>query len=53
MRRFWACVEEVVRGSQRYGEGEVVPKDAPMGLVDLEDGDQGVEYSHLEEKVHS
>lgn len=53
MRRSQACVDEVVRGTQRYGEGEVVPKDAPIGLVDLEDGDPGVEYSHPEEKVHS
>lgn len=40
-------------GTQGYGEGEVVPKGAPTGPVDLEDGDPGGEYNHPEEEAHS
>ena len=45
--------KKLSRGTQGYGEGEVVPKGAPMGPVDLEDGDPGGEYNYPEEEAHS
>lgn len=39
--------------TQRYGEGEVVPKGTPTGPVDLEDGDPGGEYNHPKKEAHS
>lgn len=44
---------KLLGSAQGNGEGEVVPKSAPAGPVDLEDGDPGGENDHPEEEAHS
>lgn len=44
---------KLLGSAQGNGEGKVVPKSTPEGLVDLEDGDPGGENNHPEEEAHS